>query len=192
MMIAQNIVSLFLQMNVRILIIYFSIDSFIDLVGGDQPIDETIPLKSLRQLSGRILNIYIRYKERGDMDFDHVRVYPGILKYVHLINEIDVIYFGFFRTHDFFKVIRVTSSSTTSEVIAKALADFGLHNVKAEKYSLVEVSLISNVNYTDRILEPNEYPLHVLRQQRKVRSMIFPFSSFIFIRSFRNLFVVIV
>jgi hypothetical protein len=62
----------------------------------------------------------------------------------------------------------VTSSSTTAEVIAKALADFGLQNVKAEKYSLVEVSLISNVNYTDRILEPNEYPLHVLRQQRKV------------------------
>jgi hypothetical protein len=74
------------------------------------------------------------------------------------------------RTHDCFKVIRVTSSSTTAEVIAKALADFGLQNVKAEKYSLVEVSLISNVNYnyTDRILEPNEYPLHVLRQQRKV------------------------
>ncbi len=74
------------------------------------------------------------------------------------------------RTHDCFKVIRVTSSSTTTEVIAKALADFGLQNVKAEKYSLVEVSLISNVNYnyTDRILEPNEYPLHVLRQQRKV------------------------
>ena len=56
-------------------------------------------------------------------------------------------------------------------MIAKALADFGLHNVKAEKYSLVEVSLISNVNYTDRVLEPNEYPLHVLRQQRKVRSI---------------------
>lgn len=72
------------------------------------------------------------------------------------------------RTHDCFKVIKVTSSSTTSEVIAKALSDFGLTNVNAEKYSLVEVLLISNVNYTDRILEPNEYPLHVLRQQRKV------------------------
>ena len=85
----------------------------------------------------------------------------------------------------------MTSSSTTSEVIAKALADFGLHNVKAEKYSLVEVSLISNVNYTDRILEPNEYPLHVLRQQRKVTP---PPSSlhFIYFASFRNLFVVIV
>jgi hypothetical protein len=53
------------------------------IVGGDQPLDETIPLKSLKQLSGRILNIYIRYKERGDMDFDYVRVYPGILKYIH-------------------------------------------------------------------------------------------------------------
>ncbi len=73
------------------------------------------------------------------------------------------------RTHDGFKVIKVTSSSTTSEVIAKALADFGLHNVNAEKYSLVEVLLISNVNYTDRILEHNVYPLHVLRQQRKVK-----------------------
>ncbi len=62
----------------------------------------------------------------------------------------------------------MTSSTTTSEVIAKALADFGIQNVKPEKYSLVEVSLISNVNYTDRILEPNDYPLHVLRQQRKV------------------------
>lgn len=71
------------------------------------------------------------------------------------------------RTHDYFKVIKITSSTTTSEVIAKALADFGLTNVTAEKYSLVEVCLISNVNYTDRILEPNEYPLHVLRQQRK-------------------------
>ncbi|CAF0747321.1 unnamed protein product [Rotaria sp. Silwood1] len=121
-----------------------------DDVGGDQPLDETNPLKSLKQISGRILNIYIRYKERGDMDFDYVRVYPGILK-----------------THDCFKVIKVTSSSTTTEVIAKALSDFGLTNVNAEKYSLVEVLLISNVNYTDRILEPNEYPLHVLRQQRK-------------------------
>lgn len=54
-------------------------------------------------------------------------------------------------------------------MIAKALSDFGLTNVAAEKYSLVEVLLISNVNYTDRILEPNEYPLNVLRQQRKVR-----------------------
>lgn len=49
-------------------------------MGGDQPLDETMPLKSLRQLSGRILNIYIRYKERGDMDIDYIRVYPGILK----------------------------------------------------------------------------------------------------------------
>ncbi|CAF5135720.1 unnamed protein product, partial [Rotaria sp. Silwood1] len=112
-----------------------------DDVGGDQPLDETNPLKSLKQISGRILNIYIRYKERGDMDFDYVRVYPGILK-----------------THDCFKVIKVTSSSTTTEVIAKALSDFGLTNVNAEKYSLVEVLLISNVNYTDRILKPNEYP----------------------------------
>jgi hypothetical protein len=63
----------------------------------------------------------------------------------------------------------VTSSSTTSEVIAKALSDFGLNNVNAESYSLVEVLLISNVNYTDRILESTEYPLHVLRQQRKVK-----------------------
>jgi len=79
------------------------------------------------------------------------------------------------RTHDGFKTIRVTSSTTTSEVIAKALVDFGLHNVRAEKYSLVEVLLISNVNYTDRILEPNEYPLHVLRQQRKVKQIFLVF-----------------
>jgi hypothetical protein len=72
------------------------------------------------------------------------------------------------RTHNCFQVIKVTSSSTTSEVIARALVDFGLTNVNADKYSLVEVLLISNVNYTDRILEPDEYPLHVLRQQRKV------------------------
>lgn len=65
-------------------------------------------------------------------------------------------------------MIKVTSSSTTSEVIGKALMEFGLTNGKAEEYSLVEVLLISNVNYTDRVLEPNEYPLHVLRQQRKV------------------------
>ncbi|CAF3422029.1 unnamed protein product [Rotaria sp. Silwood1] len=121
-----------------------------DDFGGDQPLDETMPLKSLKQLSRRKFNIFIRYKERGDMDCDYVRVYPGILK-----------------THDCFKVIKVTSSSTTTEVIAKALSDFGLTNVNAEKYSLVEVLLISNVNYTDRILEPNEYPLNVLRQQRK-------------------------
>ncbi|CAF0745435.1 unnamed protein product [Adineta steineri] len=118
--------------------------------GNDQPLDETMPLKSLKQLSGRTLNIYIRYKERGDMDIDYIRVYPGILK-----------------THDGFKSIRITSANTTLEVIAKALTDFGLHNVSAEKYSLVEVLLISNVNYTDRILEPNEYPLQVLRTQRK-------------------------
>ena len=84
MMIAQNIVSLYPQMNVRSIddepIVFYS--ASFHLVGGDQPLDETIPLKSLRQLSGRTLNIYIRYKERGDMDFDHVRVYPGILKYV--------------------------------------------------------------------------------------------------------------
>lgn len=83
----------------------------------------------------------------------------------------------FSRTHDGFKVIKVTSSSTTSEVIARALADFGIQNVNAEKYSLVEVLLISNVNYTDRILEPDECPLHVLRQQRKVRNL---HKSFIF------------
>jgi hypothetical protein len=41
-----------------------------------------MPLKSLKQLSGRKLNIYIRYKDRGDIDSDYVRVYPGILKYV--------------------------------------------------------------------------------------------------------------
>jgi diacylglycerol kinase (ATP) len=121
-----------------------------DEVGGDQPLDETMPLKFLKQLCGRKPNVFIRYRERGDMDCDYVRVYPGILK-----------------THDYFKVIKVTSSTTTSEVIAKALSDFGLTNVTAEKYSLAEVLLISNVNYTDRILEPNEYPLNVLRQQRK-------------------------
>ena len=57
---------------------------------------------------------------------------------------------------------------TASEVIAKALADFGLTNIDTDKYWLVEVLLISNVNYTDRILESNEHPFHVLRQQRKV------------------------
>jgi hypothetical protein len=105
------------------------------------------------------------------MDVDYVRVYPGILKYVdYLKNENLFVWFFCNRTHDCFKVIKVTSSSTTTEVIAKALAEFGLQNVKAEKYSLVEVLLISNVNYTDRILEPNENPLNVLRQQRKVKS----------------------
>lgn len=54
---------------------------YLFLVGGDQPLDETMPLKSLKQLSRRKQNIYIRYKERGDMDCDYVRVYPGILKY---------------------------------------------------------------------------------------------------------------
>ncbi len=53
---------------------------FVCLVGGDQPLDEIMPLKSLKQASGRKLNIYIRYKERGDMDCDYVRVYPGLLK----------------------------------------------------------------------------------------------------------------
>ncbi|CAF5135929.1 unnamed protein product, partial [Rotaria socialis] len=50
-----------------------------DDVGGDQPLDEIAPLKTLKQTFGRTLNTYIRYKERGDMDFDYVRVYPGIL-----------------------------------------------------------------------------------------------------------------
>ena len=78
-------------------------------------------------------------------------------------------YFSFlFRTHDCYKIIKVTSSTTTAEVIAKALADFGLTNVKAEEYSLVEVLLISNISYSDRILQPNEHPLQVLREQRKV------------------------
>jgi hypothetical protein len=57
----------------------YQVFRFVD--GGDQPLDETMPLKSLKQLSGRTLNIYIRYKERGDMEYDYVRVYPGILKY---------------------------------------------------------------------------------------------------------------
>lgn len=74
----------------------------------------------------------------------------------------------FWRTHNSFKSIKVTSTSTTNEVIGKALTDFGMTNVSPEKYSLVEVLLISNVNYTHRVLEPNEYPLHVLRQQRRV------------------------
>jgi hypothetical protein len=51
------------------------------LVGGDQALDETAPLKSLKQLGSRKLNIYIRYKERDDMNCDYIRVYPGILKY---------------------------------------------------------------------------------------------------------------
>ena len=50
------------------------------LVGGDQPLDENAPLKSLRQICGRPLNVYIRYKERADIDVDYVRVYPGILQ----------------------------------------------------------------------------------------------------------------
>ena len=54
-------------------------------------------------------------------------------------------------------------------MISKALVDFGLTNVNAEKYSLVEVLFLSIIfNFTDRILESNEYPLHVLQQQRKV------------------------
>lgn len=72
------------------------------------------------------------------------------------------------RTHDCFKVIKVTSSSTTAEVISKALNDFGLTNVKAEDYLLVEVLLISNVNYRNRVLQTNEFPLQVLREQRRV------------------------
>jgi hypothetical protein len=61
--------------------IEITIHLFVDfLVGGDQPLDETIPLKSLKQLCGRKPNIFIRYRERGDMDCDYVRVYPGILK----------------------------------------------------------------------------------------------------------------
>lgn len=50
------------------------------LVGGDQSVDEAMPLKSLKQLSVRPLRIYIRYRERADIDVDYVRVYPGILQ----------------------------------------------------------------------------------------------------------------
>ena len=57
-------------------------DALFVLVGGDQPLDEANPMKALRKLSGRTLNVYIRYKERGDIGVDHARVYPGILKYV--------------------------------------------------------------------------------------------------------------
>ena len=53
---------------------------FLSIEGGDQPLDENTPLKSLKQSSGRVLNIYIRYKERGDTEYESVRVYPGILK----------------------------------------------------------------------------------------------------------------
>lgn len=54
---------------------------FFGLVDGDdQPLEEANPLKIMRKLSGQKLNIYIRYKERGDMDCDYIRVYPGILK----------------------------------------------------------------------------------------------------------------
>lgn len=56
---------------------YPSFSRSYSLVGDDQPLDETTPLKFLK---GRKLNIFIRYKERGDMDCDYVRVYPGILK----------------------------------------------------------------------------------------------------------------
>ncbi len=55
-------------------------------MGGDQPLDETMPLKFLKQLCGRKPNIFIRYRERGDMDCDYVRVYPGILKYESFVN----------------------------------------------------------------------------------------------------------
>lgn len=104
------------------------------------------------------------------MDIDYIRVYPGILKYVHRTREPRALLISTLasRTYDGCKVIKVTSSTTTSEVIAKALADFGIQNVSADKYSLVEVLLISNSNFTDRVLQPNEYPLRVLRQQRKV------------------------
>ena len=49
-----------------------------------------MPFKSLKQLGGRKFNIYIRYKERADMDFDYIRVYPGILKYV--LSLIDAVF----------------------------------------------------------------------------------------------------
>jgi hypothetical protein len=71
----------------NIIEIKFERKSFFVLVGGDHSLDESMPLKSLKQLSGRKSNIYIRYKERGDVDCDYVRVYPGILKYKNKIHK---------------------------------------------------------------------------------------------------------
>ena len=72
--------------------------------------------------------------------FEFIPEYSSMLNFFDSNNRFSMLFYSDIpRTHDCFKVIRVTSSSTTSEVIAKALADFGLQNVKAEKYSLVEV-----------------------------------------------------
>ena len=129
------------------------------------------------------------------MDCDYVRVYPGILKSVVVVAERTRARYRehslLRRTQDGFRSIRVTSSSTTQEVIARALLDFGLHNVNADKYSLVEVLLISNINYTDRILEPDERPLHVLRQQRKV-TFVAASRTVLIVAFRRNLFAAIV
>jgi hypothetical protein len=80
----------------NIIEIKFERKSFYFLVGGDHSLDESMPLKSLKQLSGRKSNIYIRYKERGDVDCDYVRVYPGILKYKNkYIKKLKIILFYF-------------------------------------------------------------------------------------------------
>jgi hypothetical protein len=79
MMIARNIVLLYQKMMVNDRS-KLNLLTFFFLAGGDQPLDETMPLKSLKQLCGRKPHIFIRYRERGDMDCDYVRVYPGILK----------------------------------------------------------------------------------------------------------------
>ncbi|CAF0882276.1 unnamed protein product [Didymodactylos carnosus] len=120
--------------------------------GKDHSVDENNPLKSIRQLNSK-RHVFIRYRET-DNDLHFVRVYPGIVNC---------------KTNDCFKTIIIDSETTTREVVRKALDKFGLHGAISESYSLVEVVLISNINYTyaDRVLEEHDHPLSVLRQQRQ-------------------------
>lgn len=137
-------------------------ESFAD--GDEDVLEDPVPLRNVKRPEGRRAQIFLRYKEDAAKDREQIRVYGGWLRMASVT----------------YCSMEVSSNTTVSDVISKALIEFGLDGTTWNKYNLQQVCLPQSIllfssfqvaldrGVADRTANPQECMLQLLRNLRKV------------------------
>ncbi|XP_074656115.1 diacylglycerol kinase theta-like [Tubulanus polymorphus] len=119
--------------------------------GTENILDNALPLRKQLQIDVRRPSIFLRYQEK-DPNRGFIKVYPGALGNSHRIKITC-------------KFIPVSKDTIAQDSVHLAIRRFGIDDVEANQYSLVEMLLLRGV--TERTLRWDERPWSIMKQVRK-------------------------
>ncbi|KAJ8672787.1 hypothetical protein QAD02_004047 [Eretmocerus hayati] len=108
----------------------------------ESPLCDPTPVLNLTRKEGKRPAVFLRFK---DVEKSEVRVYPGKL-----------------QVSDAFCMVPVTESTTVADLITEAITRFRLENNNSENYRCSEI-LLDRGAVTERVLEPDEKPLEIVK-----------------------------